>query len=396
MVVLAAFAGVVWFGHAPPTPDALFAEALAGLERGELEPFDRAVRVLEKRSEYEMHVRFLDGVALFRSGRSEAALQRFATLAPAGDLREPMLLYTAQALHAANRLPEAEFLLRTLVHECPENAEAHRWLGVIYYDLGAYDYAIVQLQELAKLVPDDYRPHRLIGLMYRDFEQDQEAIESYREALDRSPPRDVRNEILQELAEALVALRRYDEALEVIAEAQPTAVLETLKAQCLWSDGQAEAALRTLQNARRLNPTERTRILLEAEIRAARGDLPRGLELLREAVRLHPHDAECHYQLGLALRNAGLTTEAESELATWNRLKELATRLSQLNFQALRNPHDLDVREQLAEVCEELGKDELAAMWRQTVEALRTSPGPPNQRTSDAPVPSVSSESFEF
>jgi len=384
-VVCIVAGAAVWFRQ-PPTPRELFERALSGLDRGDVLPVTRALPQLEVRPEFVSHARLLRAVALLRTGQSDAALGRFAALRPTGELREPILFYTAQALHASNRLAEAELLLHTLVKEHPANAEARRWLGIVYYDLGAYDAAIVELQELAKLVPDDYRPHRLIGLMCHDFEQEQEAVDSYRQALTLAPPNDVRHEILQELAQALVALRRYDEAKETIAQARPTAVLESLAAQCLWSEGQPELALEKLEAARRLDPAERTRFLLEAEILATRGDRASAIEILREAVRYHPHDAECHYRLGLALRDAGETDAAEAELAAWKRLKELATELSELNFKALGDPHDLVVRERLADVCEALGKKELAAMWRQTAESLRNAAPRPVQGNGAAPV----------
>jgi len=50
----------------------------------------------------------------------------------------------------------------------------------------------------------------------------------------------------------------------------------------------------------------------------------------------------------------------------------LAGQLSEKNFRALGNPHDMKVREELADLCEELGKHELAVMWRQTAAALKT------------------------
>jgi tetratricopeptide (TPR) repeat protein len=361
---------------APPSPASQFASALAALERGDAARLTETLQALKPHPEFAPHVRLLNAVWLLKTGRVQDALPRFATLPATGELREPVLLYSAQALHAVNRLAEAEMRLRVLVQEQPANSEARRWLGIIYYDLGAYDAALIELRELARLAPEDYRPHRLSGLMYRDFEQNQEAIDSYLAALERSPPAEVQQEIREELAATLVSERRYDRALATIAEARPTAVLLALAAQCDWSAGRRESALDQLAAARRLDSGDRTALLLEAEIRTAAGDRAAALALLREAVRWHPYDAESHYRLGLALRDAGLTDEAEQELAAWTRLKELATRLSELNFKALGDPHDIAVREQLAEVCDELGKPELAAMWRQTVAALRNDKRP--------------------
>lgn len=382
VTVFLGLAGLVQPWRATPAPDELFDLALASVEQSDLQDADRAARALAKHPEYDSHVRFLGGVALLRSGRPEEALQRFASLSPDGRLRQPLLLYTAQALHATNRVSEAELLLRTLVQERPNSPEAHRWLGILYYDLGAYDSAILHLQQLSKLAPEDYRPLRLIGLIHRDVGEDQEAVANYYEALKCSPEETDRREILQDLAESLVTLRRYEEAREVIGRAPPTPILETLAAEVYWSEGQTKAALERLQNARSLDPNQRAALLLEARIRAAQGNSPKALELLQQAVHLHPHDSECRYQLSLALRDAGLSEKAEVELAAWNRLTDRTRRLRELNMQAIRHPHDVAVREQLAEISEELGKHELAAMWRRTADGLRT--GTPDHRTSAA------------
>jgi thioredoxin-like negative regulator of GroEL len=43
--------------------------------------------------------------------------------------------------------------------------------------------------------------------------------------------------------------------------------------------------------------------------------------------------------------------------------------LTDLNRQAMRNPWDADVRRRLAEVCEQIGRPDLAAMWRSAADA---------------------------
>ena len=98
----------------------------------------------------------------------------------------------------------------------PNNQFARRWLAVAAYDLGAVGLAAEELLKLGEADPRDGRSYRLLGLIEKDREHFPEAIEFYRESLRRKPDPPDRAEILEELADSLVRLSRFDEALDVI------------------------------------------------------------------------------------------------------------------------------------------------------------------------------------
>ena len=358
------------------SPEKAFDQALAALERGDVTGVEGWLTVLDRHPQYSEHARLLDGLIFLRGHRLDAALARFYPPPKSGALRPYFLLYAAQALHESNQLVQAEVLLRSLSTEYPRHVEARRWLGIVYYDLGAFDAAIIELTLLSELSPSDYRPYRLIGLMQHDFEQDTDAILSYQRALERSPPPAVYQEILRELAESFVNLRRYEEASRVLQQAVPTAAVLALSGQCAWSLGHVDEALAQVSQARQFDSNDRRLLLLEAEMKSAAGDLPGALEILRRALEKHAHDAETRYRYALALKESGFAREAEEEMVRWNQAKELAVKLTELNFKALGDPHDASVRDKLAEVCQSLGKDELAAMWRRAADACRVLPQP--------------------
>lgn len=358
------------------SPENAFNKALAALERGDVTGVEGCLTVLDRHPEYSEHARLLDGLIFLRGHRLDAALARFYPPPRSGALRPFFLLYAAQAFYEANQLVQAEVLLRTLSTEYPTHVEARRWLGIVYYDLGAFDAAITELNLLSELSPSDYRPYRLIGLMQHDFEQDTDAILSYQRALERSPPQAVHQEILRELAESFVNLRRYEEASKVLQQAVPTAAVLALSGQCAWSLGRVDEALAHVSEARQFDSNDRRLLLLEAEMKTAAGDLPGALDILRGALEKHAHDAETRYRYALALKESGFAREAEEEMVRWNQAKDLAVKLTELNFKALGDPYDASVRDKLAEVCQTLGKDELAAMWRRAADACRVLPQP--------------------
>jgi Flp pilus assembly protein TadD len=57
------------------------------------------------------------------------------------------------------------------------------------------------------------------------------------------------------------------------------------------------------------------------------GQLDQALEHLRHAVAVDPLDAQAHYRLSRVYRQLGRIPEADSEVATFNQLRETKERL---------------------------------------------------------------------
>jgi predicted Zn-dependent protease len=377
IAILAGGAGLLawlWSRGDGRAPSQRFADALAALERGEVDDLDGTFQALEHAPDLAGHVRVLDAAVSVKSGRPEAAISKLARVEPTGDLRRPVLFYTAQALYQQKRLVEAEGLLRLLTTEFPDDADAFRWLGIVEYDLGAFDSARSTLLRLAELAPNDFRPHRLLGLMHLDFEAYAEAVPDYERALERSPPADVRTDILLELARALIAIRRYEDAIARLEQAPVSARSRALLAKCLFNTGEMDRAKQKLNEARSLDPGDRDVLMLDVEIASTEKRHDDALRALTQVVTLFPHDLECRYRLGVLLQQRGDAAGSERELARWQKEKDLVDRLSDLNLTAVAEPHNAEVRLQLAEVCEQLEKPELAKMWRDAAAACTARP----------------------
>jgi len=348
-----------------------FAFVLSAMDRGDISHVAGLLRDLERNSEFQGHVQVLDAAIHVRNGHFAVALDSLAGVAPDGPLRIPVYYYSGRALHGLNRLSEAQQALTVVVKESPGYPEGHRWLGIVYYDLGALEFAIQELTRLSQLVPDDYRPHRLIGLIHRDFDHHQEAIASYNAALKRDPPADVRREVELELADVLIKVRKYEEARLLVKNAGSSALAHVMLARCEWNDGLIDISLAELEQALLLDPQERTAYQLKAEILQSRQRHSDAIQCLRKVVELHPFDTECHYQLGLALREGGEMEQAEAVLQRWKELNDLLAYLSELNKQAVEDTRNAELRLKMADVCESLGKRELASMWRKVAQGLQ-------------------------
>ena len=351
--------------------DEQFAEALKELDIGDLDRVAEIEAVLDADASFRGHAAFLRGAVFLRRKNFATAIDEFALVIPEGTLRQPTLELTGECLYRTGRLVEAESMMRQLATENPGNANAHRWLGAIYYDLGANDLAINELETVARLDPLDYKPHRLIGLMNLDFEMHQPAIDHYQKALARKPPRDVRRTIVLELSKSLVANRDFEAALRTLDELKDDTSALPLLSECNWSLGRREQADQLLDKALRLNPKDRSVLFLKARMLIGDGSWEAAIEPLTKISRQNPHDAECQYQLSVAYQRLGRTEEYESAFSQWNESKSLWNRLTELNIQAIQRPGDASVRDGLATICEKLGKHELSAMWRQAADACR-------------------------
>src|SRR5262249_4722758 len=135
--------------------------------------------------------------------------------------------------------------------------DAHRGLAAVFYDLGATREAEEHLREVARLDPTDGRPHRLLGLIYKDMDQAEQAGDYYREGLPPNVRGSTGQAVRMELAEVLVRLSRYDEALEYIEGKEPTpgdvGKAVALRAECFWGQGRTAEARRLVEEAMNLD-----------------------------------------------------------------------------------------------------------------------------------------------
>lgn len=373
VLLLSAAAGAGWLAFRTPHSDLeqQFRRGLTALERGDEPALTAALDALERAPDFEPHFWLLQGGRFLRAGQSEAALRCLAHTRPTGELREPALHLTGECLYRLGRVAEAESLFRDLLAEHPEHAEAHRWLAVISYDLGAMNHALTHLAELARLRDDDYTPHRLAGRIHLDFQRYPEAAEAYRRCLARHPPPHVRREAVVHLARALIPLREYAEAEQVLRELADDAEALALRAEAVWSLGEQDRAEELVAAALRLAPEDRTSLYLLGRMRLAAGEAAEAIPPLQQVLTHRPHDYEARYQLALAYQRLGRAAEAERETERMQQDFARYERMTALSRRAIESPRDAEVREELAKLCEELDRPELAEVWRAAAAAAR-------------------------
>jgi tetratricopeptide (TPR) repeat protein len=361
------------------SPEKQYERALAALKAGDLKTVAAAARRLESVPEFEDRARYLRAACFTKIGKHDLALAELAQAPQSGELRVPMLLLAAEAHYREGRLAEAEQTARRAVNEQPDCVEAHRWLASILYDLGANQSAVAELSAIMQFAPQDYTPHHLLATIEFDAERFQEATREYRAALERHPPNAIRPALVRGLLQALVAHREYAVALEVVeAERQQHALVQdaiclALEADCHWNLGDQDLARDLLEQASLIDAHEPRLLLVRSRILIESGQPASAVPLLEELLEKDPHDFESRYRLALAFRKLNDPGRADAEMQRMRQSQALRRKLADLSDQAVSRPRDAQVRDDLADVCEQLAKPELAKMYRQAASACRRS-----------------------
>lgn len=345
-----------------PRPESQFVEACAALARNDHAAARQAAQRLSRLADYAPHAHFLEGAVRLHEGQLPQALDEFGHAVDHPRLRVATLTLSGRALYQLGNLPDARRLLQQAVAADPRSVDAFRWLATCEYDLGLNDEARTHLLRVAELAPQDPRPHRLLGLLHKDFERYAEAVRDYRESLRRGPDQPDGPEIRRELAECHVALRQYQEALEVLARCPPTGARRAMEAECQYGLGDSVAAQRSLAESLRREPGNLAAWTLSARIAADEGDLKRAVDGLSRAVVAFPKDYAARYQLSQAFRRLGDVAEADRHAAIAEKNKALRVRFSQLHEQAAESV-DPEIRFQLGQTALEMDRPDLAKMW---------------------------------
>jgi tetratricopeptide (TPR) repeat protein len=328
-------------------------------------------------SGYPDHAHLLRGQAYLRTGRLNAAIEEYNQIRDDNEeiLAEASLIYGLGFL-SLSVTDRAEKLLLHVASVRPDNVDARRGLVTIYYDRGAMTRAARQLEKWSELDDADGRPHRLLGLIYKDLAAYEPAVRHYQAALERRLAPAVREEVIVELAEVFLKRTQSAEALACLQEAKLTTAAaqvaaSELRAAALYDLGRGSEAVAVLDPLLHEGPASPRALRLRAQIHADNGEFAQAVPLLEKALQLDRHEPACRFQLALAYERLGRRQEAAEQRRLLKETQDLFSTLGDLNREADQKPTDEGVRRRLVEVCERLGKFELAQMWRRAADSCQ-------------------------
>ncbi len=257
--------------------------------------------------------------------------------------------------------------LRKFVERHPDHVEAHRRLAQFYIDLNALSPALSELQQVARLDPDDGRPWRVMGLIYRDTLREGSAIDAYRQALQRRLEPHVAAEVREELAQLLVDQGFPQEALEVLKEAPPwlrnAPSCRTIEAAALWAVHRKTEARRLVEAALAEDPHHVPALRLVGKMFLDEDEPQQAVPCLRRALELRPHDEKARHMLADAYRAAGEPAQAEAEQKKFAETVGLLREVARLGRIAHNQPWNVEVRLQNARILGYLGRLGEARNW---------------------------------
>lgn len=257
--------------------------------------------------------------------------------------------------------------LRRFLEHYPDQVEAHRRLAQFYLDLNALSPALSELQQVARLDPEDGRPWRIMGLIYRDTLREGSAIDAYRQALQRRLEPHVAAEVREELAQLLVDQGFPQEALEVLQEAptwlRNTPPCRTIEAAALWAVHRKTEARRQVEAALAEDPHHVPALRLVGKMFLDEDEPQQAVPYLRRALDLRPHDEKARHMLADAYRAAGEPAQAEAEQKKFAETVGLLREVARLGRIAHNQPENVEVRLQNARILGFLGRLGEARNW---------------------------------
>ncbi|MFM9963885.1 MAG: tetratricopeptide repeat protein [Planctomycetaceae bacterium] len=351
-----------------------FEQGWTALKQGDWPQVSRHIHRLKQNPAYAEHARVLLAGWLIRTGDPRGGLEVLSKGTSRDDLRERAMLLTCEALYQLKRWLEAAAVARDILGLPQHGSEVHRWLGAIYYDLGAMSQAEEHLKTLATLEPNDSSAFRMLGMIHSDFERYREAIDDYRQAMKRNPPVAAIPELRLGLAKALAKNNDFDAALKTLESAVTEDAVEAqaFLAECLWSVGRKDEARATLARIQSRAPNDPQVLWRVARFAMDEGQNGEAILPLTKMIEADPFHHQALMELASAHRRLGNLSQADEFLSRRNAAHALLEKMVALNKRAIQEPANADVREELGDVCDQLGKAELATAWRDAARALRS------------------------
>jgi tetratricopeptide (TPR) repeat protein len=195
---------------------------------------------------------------------------------------------------ALNQIRLAEPFYGAAAQLAPTDFQMHYHLGRVYYTDQQFEKAEKEFRRVLELNPVFVKGYDNLGLALEASGKEEEAIESYRKAIDLNEQQRQENEWpYVNLAKLLIKKNRFDEALEL---AQKATVFKPRSAEPFFALGMA------------LNDE---------------GKDQEAVKVLKTAVQNDPQYSKPHYLLGQIYRKQGLLEEAKKELRTFQELDRI-------------------------------------------------------------------------
>ena len=249
----------------------------------------------------------------------------------------------------------------------PPCLPAYQLMASLHFDQGNMQHAMEAATRVTEIDPENAQIYRFMGMIQQDYEQWEDAKTAYRTCLEKDPYADYRDEVLIGLGQISLKLREYPEAQKYLQQAIATSQVLALRAESEFNLGNMGVALDQLKQSLEADPQQRDAILLQGTIQVQDKQYNDAIAGLLTGLDYHPQDDQLMYKLAEAYRGVGDSENAEKYIALSDELRTKRERFSKLNTDAIGEPTNVEMRLELGQLAEEIGKPELAVGWYQAV-----------------------------
>ncbi|HAH07777.1 MAG TPA: hypothetical protein DCM05_14850 [Elusimicrobia bacterium] len=198
----------------------------------------------------------------------------------------------------------------------PNDALAHRMLGVSYYWTGQVDLAEAEFNESLRLEPESAQTHLLLGIVHAWRGKTEKSYEAFK-AAERYEPR--RADIQMNLGSIEDGEGRYQDALDHFRKAvafDPSHPLYRFQLGALYRKmGRDEEAVESLKAALARYPGYQEALLELGSIYERMGRRKESSDMFRKSVSLKQRDSVARFRLARALLLEGRTAKAREALS---------------------------------------------------------------------------------
>ena len=244
---------------------------------------------------------------------------------------------------------------------------AYQLMASLHFDQGNMQHAIEAAMQVAEINPEDAQIYRFMGMIQQDYEQWEDAKIAYITCLEKDRWADYQEEVLIGLGQICLKLREYGEAKHYLQLVTVTPQVLALRAECDYNLGDPGLALDQLARSLEADPSQRDAVLLTGTIQVQDKQYNEAIATILQGLESHPKDDQLMYKLAEAYRGVGDNENAEKYIAMSDSLRQKRERFSKLNTDAIGEPTNIDMRMELGQLAEEIGKPELAIGWFQAV-----------------------------
>lgn len=345
---------------------ARYREAARAIDRGDMETAEKIRQELTTSSQFKVLAEAVSALMLVKQGKNEEAISIAESISAVPVMQAEAYVIAGEVFHRQNRLLEAIAAFENVLAINADHVRANRWLGAAYYDTGSMRLATKHLRKTSELDASDVNSLLLSAKINQEYEQYEEAVIDYRNVLERELKPELKVFARVKLAECLCVLRKLDEARLALSDCPPAPAVLAARALIAESEGQFEAATKFALDALEVSPHQPVATMVLGRIYVTEKHWSEAEKVLKPFVDANAFDHESRLLLGRALIGAGDKERGQSEVKRATELKDNVLKFANLHLTAMEKPEDANVRFQLGEMAEKLGKPNLARSWYST------------------------------